>query len=261
VAPARRSRWAPSLRTRQPPGPRGRPPEEFAPEGLARLAASLRTKGQLAPIRVRWDEAAERYVIVCGERRWRAAEIAGLPSLSCVVMEGPADPGELLALQLVENCVREDLRPIEQARAFRALVDRNAWTVRQLADELNISHVSVVRALALLDLPAPVQDRVEVGDLPAATAYEISKVPDPAAQAELAREAVAGRLKRDEIRERARPKGRGGSKVTSRVLKTPGGRVTVELKRGEGDRAIRETLAEALAQMDARLAEDDREAA
>ena len=99
------------------------PREEFSEEGLERLAQSLRTRGQLQSIRVRWDEGRGVYVIVCGERRWRAARMAGLLTMSCVIMDQPAEPGELLALQLVENALREDLRPIEQARAYKALLE------------------------------------------------------------------------------------------------------------------------------------------
>src|SRR4051794_38385479 len=100
-----------------------RPREDFNEEGLERLAQSLKTRGQLQPIRVRWDEGRGVYIIVCGERRWRAARMAGLSTLSCVIMDRPAEPGELLALQLVENALREDLRPIEQARAYKALLE------------------------------------------------------------------------------------------------------------------------------------------
>ena len=90
------------------------PREEFEPEALARLTESLREKGQLQPIRVRWDEGAGAYVIICGERRWRAATQAGLTTMQCIIAEAPTDAGELLALQLIENCVREDIRPIER---------------------------------------------------------------------------------------------------------------------------------------------------
>ena len=155
------------------------PREEFEPESLERLAESLKTRGQLQPIRVRWDEAQGKYVLICGERRWRAARIAGMATMSCVVSEGPIDAGELLALQLVENCLREDLRPIEQARAFKTLMDRNGWSGNQAAKALGIAQPTVVRALALLELPEPVQDQVEQGTSPPATAYEIGKVHDP----------------------------------------------------------------------------------
>ena len=86
------------------------PREEFEPGALARLAESIRVRGQLQPVQVRWSEERSLYIIVCGERRWRAARMAGSTTMSCVIMEGPISPAELLSLQLVENLVREDLR-------------------------------------------------------------------------------------------------------------------------------------------------------
>lgn len=177
------------------------PREEFDPDALARLAESLRTKGQLQPIRVRWDEGRGAYVILIGERRWRAAGVAGLPTIGAVVVEGPIDPGELLAIQVVENCLREDLKPIEQARAFRALIDRNGWTVRRVAEELSINHSAVVRAIALLDLPRSVQERVEQGGLAPSVAYEVGKLDDPTLQVEVAQAAVTESLTRSEVTE------------------------------------------------------------
>ncbi|MBV8607212.1 MAG: ParB/RepB/Spo0J family partition protein, partial [Singulisphaera sp.] len=141
------------------------PREEFDEGSLQRLADSLRERGQLQPIRVQWDEGRDRYIIVCGERRWRAAVMAGLPTMSCIIMEGVIEPSELLALQLIENCVREDLKPIEQAKAFRALMDRNGWSTRDLAAKLAIVQPQIVRTLALLDLPGPIQEKVEQGSL------------------------------------------------------------------------------------------------
>src|SRR4051794_24543130 len=67
----------------------GQPREEFEPAALAHLAESIRARGQLQPIRVRWDDERSLYIIVCGERRWRAARMAGMMSMSCVIMEGP----------------------------------------------------------------------------------------------------------------------------------------------------------------------------
>ena len=131
------------------------PREEFddgGPRAAGRVAA--RRRGQLQPIRVRWDEERGQYVIICGRaalegrRPW-----PGLATMSCVVVDGPIPPGELLAMQLVENLLREDLKPIEQARAYRALMDGNGWSVPQVARELAVDHSNVSRALALLDLP------------------------------------------------------------------------------------------------------------
>jgi ParB family chromosome partitioning protein len=170
------------------------PREEFEPEAMERLVESLRTKGQLQPIRVRWDEERGRYVIILGERRWRAAGQAGLKTLSCVVHHGPVEPGDLLALQLIENAVREDLKPIEQARAYRKLQELYGWSGNQLAKELAVPQPAVVQALALLKLPDGVQTKVEAGELAPRTAYEISKLDDAVQQVSLADQAVAQKL-------------------------------------------------------------------
>ncbi len=79
---------------------------------------------------MRWDEADQHYVVVIGERRWRAAELAGLESIACIVVPGTATPEEILEDQLVENCLREDLKPIEQARAYRSLMQRPGLSQR-----------------------------------------------------------------------------------------------------------------------------------
>lgn len=238
----------------------GQPREEFDDDSLGRLAESLKNRGQLQPIRVRWDEGRGLYVVVCGERRWRAAGRAGLKGLECIVMDGPVGADELLALQLVENCIREDLRPIEQARAFRTLMDLNDWSTHRVASELAVSQNQVVTALQLLKLPESVQGQVERGDVPASTAYELSKIADPGEQTRLAGEAAAGRLRRDELRARTtNGKGRGptkGRKATSRVIRASTGvKVTLERPKGLDDALIRATMIEVLAALDAKAGE------
>jgi ParB family chromosome partitioning protein len=247
------------------------PREEFDAEALRRLADSLKARGQIQPIGVRWVEERGQYVIICGERRWRAAALAGLPTLSCTVHDRPIGPGELLAMQLVENLLREDLKPIEQARAYRALMESNGWTVSRVARELAVDHSNVSRALALLELPASVQEQVEQGKLPPSTAYEVSKLEGPEAQEEVAARVVAEELTRAETvravrRAATRPapgpskKGRGGArprKVTEHVIRTTAGpRVTVEFKRGLDAPAILAALREAAAKAETELAGD-----
>jgi ParB family chromosome partitioning protein len=244
----------------------GQPREEFAPEALERLALSLKTRGQLQPVRVRWDEAQEKYVLICGERRWRAAQIAGLETISCVVSEGPLEPADLLALQLIENCLREDLRPIEQARAFKALMERNDWSGNQLAQALGIAQPNVSRALKLLDLPEPVQEQVEQGTLTPATAYEISKIGDLDAQKALAQQVLDRGLTRDAtiaaVRTAARrlpasPGGRGKGKgprqtrkvTTIRTLKVAGCKITIENRKGLDDDLVITALQQAVEQL------------
>jgi len=185
------------------------PREDFDDEALARLAASLKAKGQLQPIRVRWDEGKGVYVILCGERRWRAAALAGLPTMNCVVHDGPVEPAELLAIQLVENALREDLRPVEQAKAFKRLMELHGWSGNQLSKELAITQSSVSRALALLDLPEPLQAKVETGELAPRTAYEIGKLDDEREQVELAEKVVAARLTGDAVQAAVKAKRAG----------------------------------------------------
>jgi ParB family chromosome partitioning protein len=210
------------------------PREEFDLEPLERLAESIRTKGLLQPISVRWSEPHSRYIVVAGERRWRAAKLAGLTSISCIVIDRPLEAGELLALQCIENLVREDLKPIEEAKAFRTLLTVNKCSGNQLAKELGISQSAVAQALALLELPEPIQESIESGELAPSTAYAISKLDDPVTQADLATRVVAEGLSRaeaatavrqaiDESRDRTskNTSGRGRGVKSTKVTKLP----------------------------------------
>jgi ParB family chromosome partitioning protein len=175
------------------------PREEFDEESLSRLADSLKTRGQLQPIRVRWDEGRGVYVILAGERRWRAAGLAGLSELQCVVHEGSPSAEDRLALQLVENALRDDLKPVEQARAYKRLIDAKGWTMTELAVELGVHQTSVSRALALLELPDRVQESVDQGALAPSSAAEIARLESPEEQQAVAEEAIASGLKRAEV--------------------------------------------------------------
>src|SRR5262249_26861215 len=99
----------------------GQPRKRFDPEKLDQLAAGMKRRGQLRPIRVRWDVKAKVWRIIAGERRWRAAMIAGLETVQAIVEDRPLSKAELMIDQLAENCLRADLEPIEQAEAFKAL--------------------------------------------------------------------------------------------------------------------------------------------
>ncbi len=191
------------------------PRTEFDPEALQQLAESLRDRGQLQPIRVRWSPEADRYVIVVGERRWRAAALAGLEVMACVVVDGAATPEDLLEDQLVENCLRQDLRPVELARSYQALMAARGMSQRALADRLHVSPASVAKAVALLTLPEPIQQDVDSGAIGPDVAYQLSKVDDAREQADLASRVVAGSIRRDELQDRTRSvasprQGRGG---------------------------------------------------
>jgi ParB family transcriptional regulator, chromosome partitioning protein len=241
------------------------PRKEFDADSLARLAESLKTRGQLQPIRVRWDEDRGVYVIVLGERRWRAAQIAGLETVTVIVVDGSPLPEELLEDQLVENALREDLKPVEQARAYQSLIARLGLSQRQLADRLQISQGAIAQALALLDLPVSVQVKVEGGELAPTVAYEVAKLATPEIQAELADRILAEGLTRAAVAEEVRAakameKGRASKvttrgkarRITKRVVRLPTGTVTVELRRGKGEGlgALIELLAEAKSRLE-----------
>ena len=180
--------------TRDPSQPR----EIFDEASLQELVESIESLGVLQPIRVRWDEELAMYVIIAGERRLRAAKMAGLKFVPSVIQEGELTESQRLIEQLAENIIRADLQPVEQAKAFRRLMDLNGWSARQLAREMHIADANVVRALALLELPEGVQMQVEAGRLAPSVAYEVSRLDNPDEQVSLAGRIIAEKLTRDQ---------------------------------------------------------------
>ena len=170
------------------------PRSEFDEADLERLSQSIRTHGQLHPIRVRWDESTGKWIIVTGECRWRATKKAGLPSIDCFFIDGKLTEGELRQQQLVENLLRSDLKPLEEAKAYQSLMELNGWNGKQVAEALRVTTSRVSRSLALLDLPAEIQQQVDAGTLPKSSAYEISKLDNSGQQTNIANRAASGEL-------------------------------------------------------------------
>ena len=133
---------------------------------------------------------------------------------------------EILHDQLVENCLRSDLQPIEQAEAFRGLIDARNWTAARLAEELHIRDSTVFKALVLLELPGEVRERVAAGEIKPATAYALSQLDRSQDQVELAERVVAEKLTRDEAAAAMR------EKTGRRVPPTRKGRVDIRLGGG-----------------------------
>ena len=158
------------------------PRTKFDEDALQELSASFASKGQLQPIRVRWLENEGKWTIIAGERRWRAAQMAGLATIDCYFHDGGLTPSEILEEQIIENLQRRSLQPLEEARAFQALIKMNMWKKKEVASALGIHPAKVSRALKLLKLPADIQAKIESGELPARTAYEISKLDSEAQQ-------------------------------------------------------------------------------
>lgn len=167
------------------------PRTQFDEASLKRLAQSIQRKGQLSPIRVRWSEERRCWIIISGERRWRACQLAGLTTIHCCIQTGEQTSSHIREEQLVENLLREELNPIDEARAFQTLIEINQWTNKQLAEALSIPASKVTRTLALLKLSHAVQSKITTGEIPARTAYEISRLPSEAARESVAQQAVA----------------------------------------------------------------------
>lgn len=196
------------------------PRSEFDAEAIDRLATSLRDAGQLAPIRARWSEDHQKWLIVAGERRWRAASRAGLTTIECYFYESELAAGEVLRLQMVENLLRENLKPMEEARGFRRLMELNGSTGKQVAAELSVPESKVSRSLALLRLPEDVQQQVDAGRIAPRVAYEIARAPTTIEQRRLASLAAAGGIKLADVAKRVRRKKRTGGKADGGVKLT-----------------------------------------
>jgi ParB family transcriptional regulator, chromosome partitioning protein len=152
------------------------PRRRFDEESLTELASSIRAHGLLAPIIVRRSDAEpDRFEIVTGERRWRAARLAGKPTIAAIVRE--ADAGEAIELALLENVQRADLNAIEEAAGYRQLIEDYGFTQEGLAQRLGRSRPGIANALRLLLLPDSVQALVRDGKLSAGHARALASLP------------------------------------------------------------------------------------
>jgi ParB family transcriptional regulator, chromosome partitioning protein len=133
---------------------------------LQELAMSIRNQGIIQPLVVR--PKGERFELIAGERRWRAAMKAGLSTVPVVVRQ--ASDRDALQLALIENLQREDLNPIEEATGYRRLQDEFTWSQEEVAEKVGKSRPAVTNALRLLSLPSEVQQEVASGNLPAGQA-------------------------------------------------------------------------------------------
>lgn len=154
------------------------PRRSFAEEALTELADSIREKGVIQPLILRKNPRdPEGYEIVAGERRWRAAQRAQLHEVPAIVRD--FDDVEVLEVALIENIQRDDLNAIEEARAFRQLMDRFGHTQEKLAEALGKSRSHIANILRLLNLPDEIQELVVAGELSAGHARAILTADDP----------------------------------------------------------------------------------
>ena len=163
------------------------PRKRFDEESLADLAESIRTHGIIQPLTVR-RLSSGYYQIIAGERRWRAAKLAGLREVPAVIIE--ADDRTVMELALIENLQREDLNPIEEACGFQVLIEDYGLTQEDVAQRVGKSRPAVANALRLLALPDAVRQLLEEGQLSAGHARAILSAPTGDLQKKLAQKVV-----------------------------------------------------------------------
>jgi ParB family chromosome partitioning protein len=166
------------------------PRKDFDETSLAALAASLKTTGLIQPILVRPMDG--RYQLIAGERRWRAATLAGIAAIPAIIRE--ANSAEQAQIALVENIQREDLNPLERAQSYRALMDQLGLTQAELASRLGEDRSGIANHLRLLGLIEPVRELIRSGRLSFGHAKLLAAVEDMLEQQHLADLVVSGDL-------------------------------------------------------------------
>src|SRR5712691_7847430 len=184
------------------------PRTRFREEALEELARSIRSSGIIQPLILR--PHGSRYQLLAGERRWRAAQRAGLPRVPAVIREVPES--QALEITLVENIQREDLNPLEQARAFERLMADFQLTQENVAERTGKDRTTVANAIRLLKLEKPLQDLIEDGRITAGHGRALLAIPDAGLRQSLAQRAARGGLTVRQIeRVAARKSGRSAT--------------------------------------------------
>jgi ParB family chromosome partitioning protein len=191
------------------------PRRRFDSEAAAGLAESVGVQGVVQPILVR-PRTAGGYELIAGERRWRAAREAGLPTVPAVIRD--ADDRDSILLGLVENVAREQLSPVEEARAAALLIDEFGLSLGELAERLGRSKPAVSNRLRLLELPDDVLAMLERGELTEGHARAVLAVPDGDGRRALARQIVRRGLS---VRAAERAARWAGARTKRRGSRTP----------------------------------------
>ena len=199
------------------PNPK-QPRRSFEETALTALAGSLRERGVLQPVLVR-PVAGGTYELVAGERRWRAARMAGLEEIPALIRD--RDDAEALEAALIENMAREDLNPVEEARACAALVEELGLTRESVGLRVGRSRVAVTNLMRLLDLPDEVLELLELGDLSEGHGRALLLATDHADRRRLARSAAAEGWSVRTLEARARDANAAPASARTAVGRTP----------------------------------------
>ncbi|MBK9258781.1 MAG: ParB/RepB/Spo0J family partition protein [Polyangiaceae bacterium] len=233
----------------------GQPRQHFDDEALEELTASIREHGLIEPLVVRRTQpGTDRYEIIAGERRWRAAQRAGLKDVLVVVKD--VSPKDAFELALVENVQREDLNPIELAEAYERLLKEHGYSPESLAERVGKNRSTVANSLRLLKLPPRIRSMVISGDLTEGHARAILGAPSDDAMSDIADKAVRGRLPVRKVEELVRTarspkdaaskdKGKDGATkspgikdLEARLMRKLGTKVEVRDREGRGELVV-----------------------
>lgn len=209
------------------------PRREFDKDALEQLSQSIRAAGVLQPILV--VQKGSRYQIVAGERRFRAARMAGLETVPCIVRDLTQE--QQMAAALIENLQREDLNPIEEAAAIQMLIKECGYTQEQAADKLGKSRSALTNLLRLLTLPSEVIELVKCGKLSAGHARVLVGIAQKERQLELAKECVERGYSVRTLEELS-----GQEKAPEKAKKTPRPQAALPAELSALQDAMRETL-------------------
>lgn len=234
---------------------RDQPRQDFDPAGLEELAVSIRDQGIISPLIVTPSGPTGNYKIVAGERRWRAARLAGLDSLPVIVRHLTADAVQRQAL--IDNVVRQDLNAMEEAEAYDKLIKDYGLTQENLATALGKSRPAVANTLRLLNLPESIRELVRKGQLSPGHARALLALTDATQQSRAAAEILAKEMSVRDTEELVKDikelRGRPGKKpaavqdkarlhirdLEDKLRRALGARVTVEGGQGPGKIVIR----------------------
>ncbi len=176
------------------------PRMNFEEGALAELAASIREHGVLQPVLIRPTSEPHRYQVVAGERRWRAAKLAGLREIPALIEQ--IDDDTALEIALIENLQREDLSPLEEALMYERMTSEHGYSVRRLAQKIGKDKGYVENRLRLADAPTEIKQLVSLRKDTVSHAYELLKVDDPRKRRRLAEQVARGELSLVKLRER-----------------------------------------------------------
>lgn len=196
---------------------KNQPRKVFDETALNELASSIKIHGIIQPIVL--NKVGDRYMIIAGERRWRAAQIAGLKTVPAIIKN--YDARQIKEISIIENLQREDLNPMEAARAIKELMEEYGWTQEVVADRLGKSRPVIANTIRLLNLEPEVIDMIEKGNLSAGHARSLVAVNNREAQIKLAKQVCEKKLTVRDL-EKAVKQGKSG--------KNPKSSQSIELK-------------------------------